>query len=140
MPRRKARVARAAPTARRRATRRAARREGPQGESTTTESTTAQPTAVVLEAAATGIVPLAVPEPREEIPGGEDEKMRVGDPDVSPLQNEYAGEEVPGASTPTPDQNQVDEIGRAYGVEQEDDGSLRTSSELLDRRDRKRQD
>ena len=101
-----------------------------------------QPTTVVVEAVATGVLPEAViaTAPVDEIPGIESEKMRVGDPDVSPLSNEYSGEEVPGASTPTPDQNDVDGIGRAYGVEEEDTGSLRTSSELLDRRDRHRQD
>jgi hypothetical protein len=93
-----------------------------------------------VEAAITGVLPRPVPEPAEEIPGIESEKMRVGDPDVSPLLNEYSGEEVPGASTPTPDQNMVDDIGRAYGVEEEDTGALRTSAELLERRDRHRQD
>jgi hypothetical protein len=101
-----------------------------------------QPTTVVVEAVATGVLPEAVmaAPPVEEIPGIESEKMQVGDPDVSALSNEYSGEEVPGASTPTPDQNDVDSIGRAYGVEEEDTGSLRTSSELLERRDRHRQD
>jgi hypothetical protein len=32
----------------------------------------------------------------------------------------------------------VDEIGRAYGLQDEDSGSLRTSSEVLARRDRRR--
>ena len=101
-----------------------------------------QPTAVAVEAAIAGVLPLPVPvlERAEEIPGSEGEKMRVGDPDVSPLRNEYSGEEVPGASTPTPDQNLVDDIGRAYGVEEEDTGALRTSAEILERRDRHRQD
>ena len=69
-----------------------------------------------------------------EIPGQETPLIRMGDPDVSALQNEYAGDESPGA-TPTPDQNLIDEIGRAYGVEEAETGALRTSSELLDRRD-----
>jgi len=66
--------------------------------------------------------------------------MRAGDEDVSPLANEYSGEEMPGGSMPAPDQNRVDDIGRAYGVEEEDTGSLRTSAELLGRRDRRRRE
>ena len=61
--------------------------------------------------------------------------IRVGDPDVDALRNEHTGEEAPGASNPTPDQNLIDATGRAYGVEEEDGGALRTSSEVLDRRD-----
>ena len=64
--------------------------------------------------------------------------MRVGDPDDDSLANEYVGENLPGGSTPTPDQSNVDEIGRAYGVQDEDNGSLRTSSEVLAGRDRRR--
>src|SRR3972149_3263722 len=48
------------------------------------------------------------------------------------------GEDRPGGSTPTPDQSNVDEIGRAYGLQDEDNGSLRTSSEVLAGRDRRR--
>jgi hypothetical protein len=101
---------------------------------------TVQPTAAAVEAARTGVVPMQTPpDPASHaIPGDEAEKMRAGDADVSPLANEYSGEEIPGGSTPAPDQNSVDEIGRAYGVSEEDDGSLRTSSELLDARDRRR--
>jgi hypothetical protein len=64
--------------------------------------------------------------------------MRVGDPDDDSLRNEYDGEELPGGSTPTPDQSNVDEIGRVYGLQESDSGALRASSELLDRRDRRR--
>ena len=32
----------------------------------------------------------------------------------------------------------MDDIGRAYGVQEEDSGALRTSSEILDRRDQRR--
>jgi hypothetical protein len=48
------------------------------------------------------------------------------------------GEETPGGSTPTPDQNGVDEIGRAYGLQEEDSGALRSAAEVLGRRDRHR--
>jgi hypothetical protein len=92
-------------------------------------------TAVAAEALRTGVLPGHRPASR--IPH-EDETIRVGDPDDDSLANEYVGEDVPGGSTPTPDQSNVDEIGRAYGVQDEDSGSLRTSSEMLSRRDRKR--
>jgi hypothetical protein len=61
-----------------------------------------------------------------------------GDPDQSVLENDSAGDEARSGSTPAPDQNAVDEIGRAYGVQEEDSGALRSSSELLDRRDHHR--
>jgi hypothetical protein len=93
-------------------------------------------TAVAAEALRTGVLPNGFRQ-RESIPH-EDALMRAGDPDDDGLANEYVGEDVPGGSTPTPDQNEVDEIGRAYGVQDEDNGSLRTSSEVLARRDRRR--
>jgi uncharacterized protein DUF6335 len=77
----------------------------------------------------------ALPPGEPEIPGTESMLMRMGDPDVSALQNEYAGDESPGATSPTPDQNLIDDVGRAYGVMDAENGALRTSSELLDRRD-----
>ena len=80
----------------------------------------------------------AEPPEEPEIPGNEVDLVRMGDPDVSALQNEYAGDESPGASSPTPDQNLIDETGRAYGVEDTQTGALRTSSEILDRRDQGR--
>jgi len=93
-------------------------------------------TAVAAEAWRTGVLP-AFARRRESIPH-EDELILVGDPDDDSLANEYVGENLPGGSTPTPDQNEVDEIGRAYGVQDEDNGSLRMSSEVLARRDRRR--
>jgi len=94
-------------------------------------------TAVAAEALRTGVVPLSPGRRRDEIPH-EDERLQAGDPDDSGLANEYVGEDVPGGSTPTPDQNDVDEIGRAYGLQDEDGGSLRSSDEVLGQRDRHR--
>jgi hypothetical protein len=96
----------------------------------------ASPTAVAAESLRSGVRPGGMRR-RERIPH-EDETIRVGDPDDDSLANEYVGEDLPGGSTPTPDQSNVDEIGRAYGLQEEDDGSLRTSSEVLERRDRHR--
>ncbi len=97
----------------------------------------ASPTAVAAEALKTGLLPVSSdPRQRHEIP--HEDELKVGDPDDSTLENEYAGEDLPGSGSPTPDQNNVDEIGRAYGVQEEDSGVLRTSSEVLARRDRHR--
>ena len=74
---------------------------------------------------------------RHDIPR-EDDAIRVGDPDDAVLGNEYVGEETPGGSSATPDQNNVDEIGRVYGLQDEDNGPLRSAAEVLERRDRKR--
>ena len=94
------------------------------------------PTAVAAEALRSGVLPPASRH-RDRIPH-EDETIQVGDPDDDSLANEYVGEDLPGGSTPTPDQSNVDEIGRAYGLQDEDSGALRTSSEMLARRDRRR--
>jgi hypothetical protein len=46
------------------------------------------------------------------------------------------GEEAVGGSVATPDQDVVDELGRALGVEQQADAEVRTSEEMLRARDR----
>jgi Family of unknown function (DUF6335) len=93
-------------------------------------------TAIAADALRTGLAPAAV---RRRIPIPRvDETMLVGDPDVDSLANEYVGEDTPGGSTPTPDQNNVDDIGRAYGLQDEDTGALRSGGEVLERRDRHR--
>jgi len=91
-------------------------------------------TAIAAEALRTGLLPATSGRRREAIP--RDDAMRVGDPDDSTLDNEYGGEDTPGGSSPTPDQNGVDEIGRAYGLQEEDNGALRSAAEVLSRRDR----
>lgn len=92
----------------------------------------ASPTAVAAEAMRTGVLP-ASRRRRDE-----GDTIRVGDPDDKSLANEYVGEETPGGTTPTPDQNSVDEIGRAYGLQDEDAGELHAAAEILGRRDRHR--
>jgi hypothetical protein len=95
------------------------------------------PTAVAAEALRTGVLPAAARRRPTEIPR-EDEIIRVGDPDDDSLANEYVGDETPGGSAPTPDQSNVDEIGRAYGLQEEDTGALRSAEDVLSRRDRHR--
>ncbi len=93
-------------------------------------------TAVAAEALRTGLLPSrlrrAIAAPRDA------DTLRVGDPDDDAFANEYVGEDTPGGSTPTPDQSNVDEIGRAYGLQEEDTGALRSGAEVLARRDRHR--
>jgi hypothetical protein len=93
-------------------------------------------TAVAAEALRSGVLP-STWRRREAIPH-EAETIRVGDPDDDVLANEYVGENTPGGTTSTPDQNDVDEIGRVYGLQEEDSGELRSSGEVLARRDRRR--
>jgi Family of unknown function (DUF6335) len=99
---------------------------------------TASPTAVAAEALRTGVAPQPPsPVPPVEIPK-EGRVLKVGDIDDDELDNAYVGDETPGGSSPTPDQDRVDDIGRAYGVQEVDSGALRSSSEILQERDRHR--
>jgi hypothetical protein len=60
-----------------------------------------------------------------------------GDVDVS-IENAYfSGEEAPGGDNPTPDQDIVDQIGRAVGVEYQDTEELRAADKVAER-DKKR--
>jgi hypothetical protein len=56
-----------------------------------------------------------------------------GDVDVN-LENAYfSGDEAPGGDNPTPDQDVVDDIGKAIGVEYQDNEELRSSDKVADR-------
>ncbi|OGK97213.1 MAG: hypothetical protein A3E31_17395 [Candidatus Rokubacteria bacterium RIFCSPHIGHO2_12_FULL_73_22] len=59
-----------------------------------------------------------------------------GDLDADWQSASSTGEEAVGGSVATPDQDVVDELGRALGVEQEADAQVHTSDELLKQRDR----
>jgi hypothetical protein len=95
------------------------------------------PTAVAAEALRTGVIAHPARRKRTEIPS-EDETILVGDPDDAVIANEYSGENTPGGSSTTPDQNDLDAIGKAYGLQEEDAGVLRSGGEVLARRDRHR--
>ncbi len=58
-----------------------------------------------------------------------------GDVDADWQGAESSGEETPGGHAPTPDQDEVDEIGRAYGMEIPDNQELHTHDEILGKRD-----
>lgn len=61
-----------------------------------------------------------------------------GDVDADWRRAADSGDEAVGGSVSTPDQDVVDEIGRALGVAQEPDEEVRTSDEILAERDRRR--
>jgi Family of unknown function (DUF6335) len=63
-----------------------------------------------------------------------------GDLDADWMGAETSGEEAVGGSVATPDQDTVDEIGRALGIEQRPDEQVRTSDEILRERARHRWD
>lgn len=59
-----------------------------------------------------------------------------GDVDADWQRAESTGEEAVGGSVATPDQDVVDDLGRALGVEQPPEAEVRTSEEILRTRDR----
>lgn len=67
-------------------------------------------------------------------------RLTGGDVDADWQRAHLDGEEAPGGSVPTPDQDRVDEIGDALGVPRGPDEEVRTSGEILDDRDRRRWD
>lgn len=65
-------------------------------------------------------------------------RLTGGDVDADWARAEADGEETVGGSVPTPDQDVVDEIARALGVEQDADAEIRSTDEILRERDRLR--
>ena len=64
-------------------------------------------------------------------------EITAGDVDADWSSAESVGDEAPGGDNPTPDQDVVDEIGRALGVEYDDDEELQGGDEIAGRdRDR----
>jgi Family of unknown function (DUF6335) len=61
----------------------------------------------------------------------------AGDMDADWQRAQSSGEEAAGGSVSTPDQDVVDEIGHALGVEQPSDAPLRSSEEILEDRDQR---
>jgi hypothetical protein len=87
------------------------------------------------DALQTGLSPLDLDD--EEIPG-QDGVLSGGDPDVDPLDMEYSGDEAAGGSNSSPDNNDVDAIGRLYGITQADAHGLVLGDDLIAPRDRAR--
>jgi Family of unknown function (DUF6335) len=61
----------------------------------------------------------------------------AGDLDADWQRAQSSGEEAAGGSVSTPDQDRVDDIGHALGVEQPPAAPLRSSEEMLEERDRR---
>jgi len=59
--------------------------------------------------------------------------LTSGDIDADWESAESVGDEAPGGDNPTPDQDVVDDIGRALGVEYDDDEELQGGAEIVDR-------
>jgi len=83
---------------------------------------------------------LEIVELAEAAPGRADTSpvLTGGDVDADWSRAHMAGDEAVGGSVATPDQDVVDELGRALGVEQAEDAEVRTSEEILRDRDRLR--
>ena len=56
-----------------------------------------------------------------------------GDVDANWEDAYSVGDEAPGGDNPTPDQDRVDDIGKALGVEYQDNEELRASDKIADR-------
>jgi uncharacterized protein DUF6335 len=56
-----------------------------------------------------------------------------GDVDVNLEQAYFSGDEAPGGDNPTPDQDVVEDIGRAIGLEYQDNEELRSGDKVADR-------
>jgi hypothetical protein len=59
--------------------------------------------------------------------------MTGGDVDADWEDAEAVGDEAPGGDSPTPDQDIVDEIGKAMGIQYDDDEELQGGDELAER-------
>lgn len=64
-------------------------------------------------------------------------EITAGDVDASWEEAYAVGDEAPGGDNPTPDQDRVDDIGKALGVQYEDNEELKASDKIAER-DRKR--
>ena len=60
-------------------------------------------------------------------------EITAGDVDVDLEDAYFTGEEAPGGDNPTPDQDIVDDIGKALGVEYEDNEPLKASEKVIER-------
>ena len=65
-------------------------------------------------------------------------ELTAGDVGARWQEAEDSGAETPGGHVATPDQDNVDEIGRAVGMEFQDNQELSAPEEILSRRDRRR--
>ena len=67
-------------------------------------------------------------------------RLTGGDVDADWQRADSVGEEAPGGTVSTPDQNVVDDLGAALGIQRAPDEEFRPSTEILERRDRRRRE
>jgi len=79
-------------------------------------------------------------EVREEMELPDRARLTGGDVDADWQRAGDIGEEAVGGSVATPDQDRVDDLGRALGVPRAPDEEVRSSTEILEGRDRNRWD
>jgi len=60
-------------------------------------------------------------------------ELTAGDVDADWENAYFSGEEAPGGDNPTPDQDVVDDIGKALGVEYQDNEELKASDKVTER-------
>jgi hypothetical protein len=63
--------------------------------------------------------------------------ITAGDVDVNVENAYFSGDEAPGGDNPTPDQDVVDDIGKALGLQYQDNEELKAADKVAER-DRKR--
>ena len=61
---------------------------------------------------------------------GQMNSVTTGDPDVNVDNAYFSGDEAPGGDNPTPDQDIVDDIGKALGVEYNDNEELKSGDKV----------
>lgn len=64
---------------------------------------------------------------------GSGPEITAGDVDANWADAETVGDEAPGGDNPTPDQDVVEEIGKALGVQYDDDEELQGGDEIAAR-------
>ena len=60
-------------------------------------------------------------------------EITAGDVDVDVEDAYFTGDEAPGGDNPTPDQDVVDDIGKALGVQYDDNEELKSSEKIVER-------
>ena len=60
-------------------------------------------------------------------------EITAGDVDVDVEDAYFTGDEAPGGDNPTPDQDVVDDIGKALGVEYQDAEELKAGDKVVER-------
>ena len=65
--------------------------------------------------------------------GNMNPEIAAGDVDVDIEDAYFTGEEAPGGDNPTPDQDVVDDIGKALGLQYEDNEELKGSDKVVER-------